>query len=291
MIGRVASEFRVGDAHMANVKGPAGERLVDRRDRQVRGERPEPRAGGCQLVEPMDGHGSSGERVAPVVEVTDDERGEVGCLAEQAVLEQMQGLPVPFALGQAEVPVDQVERSFGAIDHGQLRSPRPSVIEAQRDLVVRPKWPPRKAEIAVSAVLPLDVELEEVRGGVEGLGQRMRLIVMPRSRHVAVDLLKTDQVGILVFDHLDNAVEAITAVTPADAFVDVVAEESHGHPSLGISGAGGKGWESGSGLASNSPAAACLADASGPWVEHVQLTYSSSRTPLPLIAGCLALPS
>jgi hypothetical protein len=72
-----------------------------------------------------------------------------------------------------------VECSFGAIDHGQLRASRPSVIEAQRDLMVRPKWPPRKEEIAVSTVLPLDVELEELRGGVKRLGQCMRLIVMP----------------------------------------------------------------------------------------------------------------
>ena len=91
----------------------------------------------------------------------------------------------------------------------------------------------------------------------------MRLIVVLRPSHVAVDLLKTDQVWILVFDHLDNAVEAITAVTPADAFVDVVAEESHGHPSLGISGAGGKGLESGPGYI-DSPAEGFLADAFGP---------------------------
>ena len=53
----------MGDAHMANVQGPANEGLVDRRDRQVRRERAEPRTGGCQLVEPVDGHGSSGKCV------------------------------------------------------------------------------------------------------------------------------------------------------------------------------------------------------------------------------------
>ena len=55
-----------------------------------------------------------------------------------------------------------------------------------------------------------------------------RLVVVPGSRHVPVHFLKADQVRVLVFDDLDDSFETIAAVAPADAFMDVITQESHG---------------------------------------------------------------
>ena len=97
-----------------------------------------------------------------------------------------------------------------------------------------------RSEVAVAAVLQPHVELVKVGHGVEGLGQLTRLVVVPRSPHVPIDLLEADQVGILVLDDLDDPFQAVAAVATADAFMDVVAQESHGHPSWCVSGQGNR---------------------------------------------------
>ena len=87
-----------------------------------------------------------------------------------------------------------------------------------------PKRPPRQDEIAVTAVLQLDVELKHVGSDVKGLDELTRLIVVPRSGDVAVDLLEADQVGVLILDDLNHPLQPVTSITPADAFMDIVAE-------------------------------------------------------------------
>ena len=69
---------------------------------------------------------------------------------------------------------------------------------------------------------------------MEGLDELTRLVVVPRPRHLPVHLLEADQVGILVLDDLDDPLEAITPVSPADAFMDVVAEKSHDRRSVAL---------------------------------------------------------
>jgi hypothetical protein len=62
---------------------------------------------------------------------------------------------------------------------------------------------------------------------MELLGEQFGLVVVPRPADVAVDLLQTDQVGILGLDDLDDPFEGVPAISAADAFVDVVAEDPH----------------------------------------------------------------
>lgn len=61
------------------------------------------------------------ERVAPVIEIAHDQRGQVSRLAEQMVFHEMKHLPVPLAFGKAEMPVNQMECSFRTVDDHQLR--------------------------------------------------------------------------------------------------------------------------------------------------------------------------
>jgi hypothetical protein len=64
-------------------------------------------------------------------------------------------------------------------------------------------------------------------GRVEVFSQQPRLIVESRTPHVAIDLLQADQVGILRLDHVDDPIEPILPIAPADPFVHVVAQEAH----------------------------------------------------------------
>ena len=93
-----------------------------------------------------------------------------------------------------------------------------------------PERPARQQQVAVAPFLQPDVELVEVGGGVEGLDELAGLVVVPRSRHVPVHLLKADQVRVLVLDDLDHPLETVAAVTTADAFVDVITKKSHDQP-------------------------------------------------------------
>ena len=74
------------------------------------------------VLEAMHGKRPAAERIAPVIRVAGDYRGQMSRLAKQRVFEQMPDLPVPFALRQAQVPVDQVKGPLGRIDDGDLRT-------------------------------------------------------------------------------------------------------------------------------------------------------------------------
>ena len=65
---------------------------------------------------------------------------------------------------------------------------------------------------------------------MKGLDELTRLVVVPRSSHVTVHFLKTDQVGVLILDDLDDPIQTVASITPADAFMNIVTEQSHGYP-------------------------------------------------------------
>jgi hypothetical protein len=65
---------------------------------------------------------------------------------------------------------------------------------------------------------------------VKGLDELTRLVVVPRSRHVTIHFLEADQVGVLILDDLDDPLQTVATITPADAFMNIVAEQSHGQP-------------------------------------------------------------
>jgi hypothetical protein len=54
------------------------------------------------------------------------------------------------------------------------------------------------------------------------------LIIEPAPSHETVNLLQTDQVGILRLDAVDDPRKRIPPVTAADPLVDVPAQQSHG---------------------------------------------------------------
>ena len=110
----------------------------------------------------MCGERAAGQRVEPVVEVADDQGRQMRRLAKLRMLEQVPHLPVPFAFGQAEMPVHQVERSLRRLDHGELCTARLASPATQRDLVRRAERPAREDEVAVASALEPHVELIEM---------------------------------------------------------------------------------------------------------------------------------
>ena len=180
--------------------------------------------GAGQLAESLRAQDLRAEGVPPVVEVSHDQGRVVARLTEQSMLQEMLGLPSTLLLGQPEMPVDQVQRPFGRGHDEHLGAPRLPPLEPQRHLVVGLKRPPREHQIAVPPFLQLDVELIQMVRRTERLDELSRLVVVPRPRHLAVDLLKTDQVRVLPLDHLDHALETIPTVAPADPLVDIVTE-------------------------------------------------------------------
>ena len=74
------------------------------------------------------------------------------------------------------------------------------------------------------------------------LAQLPGLVIVPRPRHVTIDFLKADEIGVLGLDDLDDPIETIEAVAAADPLVDVVAQKAHGHPSSSWSGRFSGSW-------------------------------------------------
>ena len=79
-------------------------------------------------------------------------------------------------------------------------------------------------EVAVASVPESHIELIEMGRRVQCLAELPGLIVVTRSRHVAVDLLEADDVWVFGLDDLDDPLEAVTAITTADPFMDVIAQ-------------------------------------------------------------------
>jgi hypothetical protein len=46
--------------------------------------------------------------------------------------------------------------------------------------------------------------------------------------HETVDFLQTDQIWIFGFNHLNDSLEPIQAVSSTDSFVNIPAQKSHG---------------------------------------------------------------
>ena len=181
-----------------------------------------------QLMEPVVGERSVRQGVPPVVEVADDQ-GRQGLArgAEEGVVEEAADLPVPLVLEQAEMPVDQAEPPFRGLDDRDLGPARLPAPEPERDLVQVAGRPARQDEVAVAPLPEVDVELIKRSRRVEGLGEALGLVVVPRPADVPIDLLKADQVGGFLGDHPDDPLDPIAPVAPSDPLVDVVAQESH----------------------------------------------------------------
>src|SRR5262245_39722864 len=119
------------------------------------------------------------------------------------------------------------------------------------------------------------IELEEMGREPEGLGEPPRLVVVPRTRNMTVHFLETNDVWVLVLDDFDDPVEAVSAVAAPDSLVNVIAQESHDHPSLDSSvpaSVGVRGVATARRLSTSEPPAVS---------DSVQATCSSRRAPAP----------
>ncbi len=167
------------------------------------------------------------QRIAPVVCVSDNQLGKIATLAKQVVLQQTTSLPMTFSLGQAEVPIHDVYRSCRGFDDGHLSSPRLSRLTRQLNLMMGTKRPSRQQQVAVSARLSANVELKHSMAEPQTLGKSIGLVVVPTATNVAIDFLKTNNVGIFNGDDVNHSVESVSTVSTTDSLVDVVAQHAH----------------------------------------------------------------
>src|SRR5262245_18608028 len=89
----------------------------------------------------------------------------------------------------------------------------------------------RKHEVAVAAQMLVDIELEAVVGAFQVFREQHRLVVETRALVFAVHLLQADDVRLVLLDDLDDTFDTVKPVASSDAFVDVVAQDSHDAPS------------------------------------------------------------
>ena len=87
--------------------------------------------------------------------------------------------------------------------------------------------PSREDQVAIDAATQMNVRLKEMAAGVEVFGQQPRLIVEPRSRHMPIDFLQANQIGVFGFDDIDDPGEMISSIAPPDPLVHVVAQQAH----------------------------------------------------------------
>src|SRR5437764_6645864 len=108
MVGGPPGQRRANDARVVDEDGPAVENLVQRGQRQ-HGRKGTIVGGGLgRLVELMAGENTVRQGVAPVVEITDDQRRQLARLLKEMVPQQVVGLPMAFLLRKTEVPVHQM---------------------------------------------------------------------------------------------------------------------------------------------------------------------------------------
>ncbi len=143
------------------------------------------------------------------------------------VTQQAVRLPVPLTFAQTQVPVAEMQRPIGCIDNHKLRAARLPPAHSQTNVMLRGKRPARENQIPVAADLVTDVDLKIARARFESLSQHVRLIVIVGAPRFPSDFLQTDQVRLLLFNNLRDAVEVVPPVADANGFVNVISEKSH----------------------------------------------------------------
>src|SRR5436190_251385 len=124
MVRGPPSQRRPNDASVVDEDGPAVENFVQRRQRQH--GREGAIVGGWlgRLVKLMVGENTFRQGVAPVVEITDDQRRQLARLLEEMVSQQVVDLPMAFLLRKTEVPIHQMKRALRRIHDHELSSRR-----------------------------------------------------------------------------------------------------------------------------------------------------------------------
>ena len=89
--------------------------------------------------------------------------------------------------------------------------------------------------VAVAAHRKAMLGTVDEMGHAEGRAQELGLIVKVRSRHVFCDLLEQSNVGFLLLEHREHALDTITPINPANALVDVPADDAEAHVERGRS--------------------------------------------------------
>lgn len=226
VIGGHPGEARANDPGLTDGDPTADKGLVERSERQPGREGAEKRDGAGDLPESRPGHPAGVERVPPVVEVADDHRRMGRGRAEQRVPEEMLHLPMPLALREPQVGVNNVEGALGGIDEEELGPARLAGAVAQGDPMTARDRPAREDKVAIRPATDMDVGLKD-RMAAEPAGQQPRLIVTTTAADESIDFLKADKVGILSLDTIDDPLEDVPPVAAADPLVDVPGEESH----------------------------------------------------------------
>ena len=77
--------------------------------------------GAVRCRKPLGSKRCAGQAIAPIVEIADDERGQLLGGAKHGVGHHVGDLPAPLVLAEPQMPVHQVQQPLGRVDHHKLR--------------------------------------------------------------------------------------------------------------------------------------------------------------------------
>ena len=86
--------------------------------------------------------------------------------------------------------------------------------------------------VAVIALFEFHIALVGLVGHTKCLGNALGLAMKSRPRHTVVDFLQQGDVWIVVCERLNNPLQTIPPVGAADAFVNVISDQSKAHSAL-----------------------------------------------------------
>ena len=135
MIRGLACQVRMDDPHVVDFDQASGEHLVEREEWPACRERAEPSPRDGDLVKLVVGERAMRQGVPPVVKIPGYQCREGVGFSKERMLQEMSDLPVPLLLGQAKVPVDDVERPLGRLDDGELGAPWLAFPQSERNLM------------------------------------------------------------------------------------------------------------------------------------------------------------
>lgn len=177
---------------------------------------------------------SFAEAAPHVVEVAphDDRRLPLG-IVDQTMFEKLAELEHSLGASQTQVNVrhDQRPRVFADGNFAAGEQRLPPLLEADRQVVALDLGERKPAEnrIAVPTLLQSHVALKRKMSKAKSRCEQFRLEIVPRAGYSFVDFLQERDVGLHVGQRFDNPLRLVTTVAPADAFVDVVSDESQMH--------------------------------------------------------------
>ncbi len=170
-----------------------------------------------------------------VIVVAGNDQGS-GCrkMSYRSVAEQTPELDLAFKARKSQVDIGQDYRPRMArmVNATMGHQGAAAFFETNREInmVQIVKRISTQDRIAIATMLQADVALKRMMSEPDGVGKQLDLPVVTGARDAVVNFLQQGDVWLAVSDDFDDSFQTITSVGAADAFVDIVSEQTKLHP-------------------------------------------------------------